>query len=76
MTDLKELTDKQFEELLALVAKMEESHSNLRKDVVHSLRGVTLDRLKEKNYKDAVTTSRRVADDWGKALKQMRKLLK
>ena len=73
---MKELTQDDFEKIQKIIVGMEQHQALLRKNVVHPLRGTSVDKISDTKYKDAGNFAKRVLDHRDKQLKILKKLFR
>ena len=59
-----------------ILERMDKTQDQLRKEVVHSLRGVDPGKISTKKFDDAMSVAKRVSDSLDKDIKRLKKLLK
>jgi len=70
------MDESDLEEAKSLIDKIDKLQDQLRKDVVHVLRGVDPSKLSTKKFDSAVSVAKRVSDGIDKDIKKLRKLIK
>ena len=70
------MDESDIEEVKALVDNIDKLQDQLRKDVVHVLRGVDPGKISTKKFDSAVSVAKRVSDGIDKDVKKLRKLVK
>ena len=70
------MNDSEIEEAKMLIERIDKLQDQLRKDVVHVLRGVDPSKVSSKKFDNAVSVAKRVSDGIDKDIKKLRKLVK
>lgn len=70
------MNESDIEEAKLLIERIDKLQDQLRKDVVHVLRGVDPAKLSSKKFDSAVSVAKRVSDGIEKDIKKLRKLVR
>lgn len=70
------MNEADIEEAKALINQIDKLQDQLRKNVVHVLRGVDPSKLSTKKFDSAVSVAKRVSDGIDKDIKKLKKLVK